>query len=65
LTELLRVVDVERCELVASAKRLYASTVTTKPGGTGNPACVISPRFAPLPPTRPISAFVVCSNQRT
>src|SRR5215469_6337100 len=28
---------------------------TTKPGGTGMPACVISPREAPLPPAKTVS----------
>ena len=36
----------------------------TKPGGTGIPKEAISPRFAPLPPTTPVSSFRSCSNCR-
>ena len=32
---------------------LHASVVTVKPGGTGTPSRVISPRLAPLPPSKP------------
>src|SRR5206468_7820686 len=33
-----------------ATNRSYAAVVTTKPGGTGNPARISSPRLAPLPP---------------
>ncbi len=31
------------------------SVVIVNPGGTGNPKCVISAKFAPLPPSKPLS----------
>ncbi len=34
----------------SSMNARYACVVTTKPGGTGMPAAISSPRFAPLPP---------------
>ena len=42
----------------------YAAAVTTKPGGTGSPAVVSSPRLAPFPPTSPTSARPISPNQR-
>ena len=36
---------------------LYVSEVITKPGGTGIPAFVNSPRFAPLPPAIGMSSL--------
>ncbi len=44
-----------------STNARYAAVVSTKPGGTGSPARVSSPRLAPLPPAtatspRPSSA---------
>src|SRR5687767_11093390 len=37
----------------------------TKPGGTGNPARVSSPRLAPLPPASATSLTPSSANQRT
>ena len=48
-----------------SIKSKYAPAVTMKPGGTGIPALVISPRLAPLPPTIPTSSLVTSLNQTT
>ena len=45
---------VERLEVGAA--------VTTKPGGTGNPAQVSSPRLAPFPPTWETSPFDTSAN---
>src|SRR5690606_17589645 len=53
-----------RSSPVASRKRWNAATVTTKPGGTGNPARVISPRLAPLPPTSATSSRPNSSTHR-
>jgi hypothetical protein len=36
----------------AARYALHASVVTVKPGGTGTSSRVMSPRFAPLPPSR-------------
>src|SRR5438552_3164940 len=36
--------------LAAPAAAVYASVVITKPSGTGKPARMSSPRFAPFPP---------------
>lgn len=47
---------------VSFTKYSYAWAVTTKPGGTGMPACVISPRFAPFPPATPKSFLESSSN---
>src|ERR1039458_2267261 len=49
----------------ATANRSYASTSTTKPAGTGNPAAVSSPRLAPLPPADATSRRVRSANART
>src|SRR5664280_693713 len=50
---------------VRSMASRYASLVMTKPGGTGRPAPVSSPRFAPLPPTVSTSATPTSANQTT
>src|SRR5438105_2796932 len=49
----------------ASATRAYATVVRTKPSGTGKPAWMSSPRFAPLPPAAPTSAAPSSRNERT
>ena len=39
----------------SSTTARYAAVVSTKPGGTGSPARVSSPRLAPLPPATAMS----------
>src|SRR5436190_10538142 len=41
---------------LCATKASYAAVVTTKPGGTGKPPRINSPRLAPLPPARARSA---------
>ena len=48
----------------ASSAATNAAAVMTKPGGTGSPARVISPRLAPLPPAIGVLAFERASNHR-
>ena len=43
----------------------YAAVVSTKPGGTGNPARVSSPRLAPLPPATAMSPRPSSANRTT
>ena len=40
---------------------LQASVVMVNPGGTGRPRLVISPRLAPLPPSRSFMSRLPCS----
>ena len=49
----------------SSQNAAYAGAPTTKPGGTGSPAAVISPRFAPLPPAKSTSVFRRSPKRRT
>src|SRR5205085_11215158 len=47
------------------AATAYASVVRMNPSGTGKLARTSSPRFAPLPPTRRVSAAETSARRRT
>src|SRR5207237_9672170 len=51
--------------LAALAAAAYASVVITKPSGTGKPAWMSSPRFAPFPPATARSCAPSMDSGRT